>query len=170
MYVACIYIYIYIYIYCTCYKNDNVLMCVFACACVRACMRACVYVWPTDLFQVTNLALRSKRLPNTELFYSYAVKAEHIVRLLLFQYTSVSYLPNLIMSKNTVNISANIAYCTFQPKTKMACDSNLVTPPPGVFINNQEIMLNLLFLDKNDNTYDAAIWRKNASYSVFSQI
>ena len=43
-----------------CYKKDNILMC--ARACVLAC--ACVYVWPADLFQVTNLALRSKRLPN----------------------------------------------------------------------------------------------------------
>ena len=26
-------------------------------------MHVCVGVWPTDLFQVTNLALHSKRLP-----------------------------------------------------------------------------------------------------------
>ena len=38
-------------------------MCVFACACVHACVQACVRTWPT------NLALRSKRLPNTGVDY-----------------------------------------------------------------------------------------------------
>ena len=40
------------------------------CAYSRYRVRACVYVWSTDLFQVTNLALRSKRLPNTDVGHS----------------------------------------------------------------------------------------------------
>ena len=35
------------------------------CACVVPC--ACVHVWPADLFQVTNFATHSKRLPNPDL-------------------------------------------------------------------------------------------------------
>ena len=64
MYV-CIYINIYIYIVRVTRKIISL------CARVRACfhVRACVYVWPADLFQVTNLALRSKRLPNPDIVY-----------------------------------------------------------------------------------------------------
>ena len=80
MYVACIYmcvcvyiymcvciyvcIYIYIYIYIVRVTRKIISLCARVRACVRACVRASMYVRPADLFQVTNLALRSKTLPN----------------------------------------------------------------------------------------------------------